>query len=237
MPDITKWSGQAPTRPAAPPAAAAGGKAMSKAAAPPPPAIRCDKPLHSLYRFSQLPPEARRGLPEEGELDSWVDRPEAVRSGGDLALRASGWRLAPHSLIRFTLRRPATALGPGRVAPLSGSTWQVAEHDVTWLRPVGRHDVGTGGGGGAGGAGPSFPVLETISGALARAPEEVRALFAGRPEWVDDYGLSTDGEWTWGRVALWKDRVTWVRATVKGWTAGEWRISDAPSGGALVHRE
>jgi len=224
-------------RPAAPPARPAGGAPARRESAPPPPAVRCTVPLHSLYRFSQLPPEVRQQLPQEGELDSWIEPPEAVRSAsGELALRAMGWRLSPHSLVRFALRRPAVALPDGKVAARRDSPWLVADQEVTWLVPVARRDVGVvEGGGGGNGGGHAAP--ETISQALASAPGSVRELFADRrPEWADAHGITVDGKWSWSRVALWHDRVAWVRATAAGWTAGGWQVTTAPRAGELVRR-
>jgi len=224
-------------RTADPPARPAGTSPARRESAPPPPAVRCTLPLHSLYRFSQLSPEVRQQFPQEGELDSWIEPPEAVRSAsGELALRATGWRLSPHSLVRFTLRRPAVALADGKVAARRDSPWLVTDQEVTWLVPVARRDVGVvEGGGGGNGGGHTAP--ETISQALAFAPESVRELFADRrPEWTDAHGITIDGKWSWSRVALWHDRAAWVRATAAGWTAGGWLVTTAPRHGELVRR-
>jgi len=225
-------------RTADPPARPAGASPARRESAPPPPAVRCTLPLHSLYRFSQLPPEVRQQFPQEGEIDSWIEPPEAVRgASGELALRAMGWRLAPHSLVRFTLRRSAVALADGKVAARRDSPWVVADQEATWLVPVARRDVGAVEGGGGGGNGGGAAESETISQALSFAPESVRELFADRrPEWTDAHGITIDGKWSWSRVALWHDRAAWVRATAAGWTAGGWQVTAAPRAGELVRR-
>jgi len=146
-----------------------------------------------------------------------------------------GWRLAPHSLVRFTLRRPAV-LADGKVAARRDSPWLVTDQETTWLVPVARRDVEVvEGGGGGNGGGHTAP--ETISQALAFAPESVRELFADRrPEWADGHGITIDGKWSWSRIAAWDDRVAWVRATAAGWTAGGWQVTAAPRAGELVRR-